>query len=96
MTTNFGGCGASTCYVSGVAALMASRSPLMTPEEAKRLLVQTATKLAVSMPLRPDLRLVAPKPAVEAAIGLELEREREAVPVSGTNTTPDAVSAQRN
>jgi subtilisin family serine protease len=67
-TDGFAGTGASACYVGGVASLMASHDPLLRPEELKRLITATATKLPSSSASGKRSRLVAPKAAAQAAI----------------------------
>jgi hypothetical protein len=47
---------------------MASHDPLLQPEELKRLITTTATKLPVSTARNNDLRLVAPEASAQAAI----------------------------
>jgi subtilisin family serine protease len=79
-TDEFAGTGASACYVGGVATLMASHDPLLQPEELKRLMISTATKLPPSSVQRNDLRLVEPKAAAQAAIESATARAREGDP----------------
>jgi subtilisin family serine protease len=79
-TDEFAGTGASACYVGGVATLMASHDPLLQPEELKRLITTTATKLPSSTARRNDLRLVAPKAAAQAAIESAAARVRDSDP----------------
>jgi len=75
-TDEFAGTGASACYVGGVATLMASHDPLLRPEELKRLVVDTATKLPWSTTSGGELLLVAPKEAALAAVESATDRER--------------------
>jgi subtilisin family serine protease len=79
-TDEFAGTGASACYVGGVATLMASHDPLLQPEELKRLITTTATKLPSSTARHNDLRLVAPKAAAQAAIEWAAARTRSSDP----------------
>jgi subtilisin family serine protease len=72
-TDEFSGTGASACYVGGVAALMATYDPLLQPEELKRLITTSATRLRSSTARR---RLVAPEAAARAAIESAAERAR--------------------
>jgi subtilisin family serine protease len=76
-TDEFGGTGASACYVGGVATLMASHDPLLRPGELKRLITETATSLPPTTAQRSELHLVVPKAAAQAAIASADRRERE-------------------
>jgi len=76
-TDEFAGTGASACYVGGVASLMASHDPLLRPEELKRLITDTATRLPSTTARRVELLLVAPKAAALAAIESAAARDRE-------------------
>jgi hypothetical protein len=76
-TDEFAGTGGAACYVGGVATLMASHDPLLQPEELKRLITTTATKLPTSTARNNDLRLVAPEAAAQAAIESAAARTRE-------------------
>jgi hypothetical protein len=76
-TDAFAGTGASACYVGGVASLMASRDPKMTPAEAKAILLETATELGARAGSRSALRLVHPEDAVTEAVVLEANRRED-------------------
>jgi hypothetical protein len=65
-TDEFGGTGASACYVGGVAALMAARDPQMRPGQLKRSIVETAS----------ETLLVNPVAAAVAAVLSAAARER--------------------
>jgi len=75
-TDSFAGTGGSACYAGGVAALMASRDPELSPGEVKRLIAATATDLPPSEESPRRFRLVSPADAVLAAIELEQIRAR--------------------
>jgi len=79
-TDQFAGTGAAACYVGGVASLMASRDPLIQPEELKRLIMATATLLRQSVVGRKSTRLVAPDAAAQAAIESAAARARDCEP----------------
>jgi subtilisin family serine protease len=81
-TDEFSGTGAAACYVGGVAALVASHDPLLWPEEVKRLVTDTATKLPVGGTRRGGARLIAPRAAAQAAV--ESARKRGRLPHDGS------------
>jgi subtilisin family serine protease len=74
-TDEFGGTGASACYVGGVATLVAARDPLLAPGEVKRMLISTATIVPSHTPWREQLLLVDPVAAALAATDAARARE---------------------
>lgn len=81
-TDGFGGTGAAACYAAGVMALMGAHDPLMTPVEAKAILVDTAEVVAPRTSTRGASRLVIPEAAVVGAIELAADRRRAALEAS--------------